>query len=1259
MPTDSTALLKGLRPVLNVLDADLLSRAKDPGVEAGLTAGWEREKTAGRTAANFTLWCRRRTAQVSIAWVLSVVFVRTLEDRGFLARRRIAGPGAEDSEQQFTALAPFLTPRDYLLMVFGELAKLPSAFDLFDARHNPVWVLAPSADVARQLLDFFRHPGKKGEAPPAFDGEDTRFLGDLYQKLSEDVRKRFALLQTPEFVEEFILDQTLDPAVKVFGLEDVRLIDPTCGSGHFLLGAFHRLFEAWMNKAPGEDRQVLAQRALQQVHGCDLNPYAVAIARFRLTLEFLQVTGIDKLERAPRLCLNLCVADSLLHGVEGEQIRLSGTVDDETRKTWGDQLFALEDEGEALRILTQRYHAVVGNPPYITETDAKKREKYRELYESAAGQFALAAPFTERFFGLASPAGFVGLINANSFTKRDFGKALITQVLPRLDVSKVVDTSGAYIPGHGTPTLLLFGRNRTAGTDDVTAVLGKRGEAEEPADPATAPVWSEIIGHHAEVGFDGRYVSVEPIPRGQMAEHPWVLVGGGARKLLEEIEVIASDVLDSMSTANGAMAKSRADDVYLFPKGSLARQGIQPPFVLRNVRGENIRDWRIHTEEEALFPYTSTLTPVPYDESKRSHQLLWRAKEILWRRRELGGDHRELNRTWWEWNRLLKPRFLAKRRIAFAFVSTHNHFVLDRTRSMFSGSGPVILLKEQYDEADHLALLGLLNSSTVGLWCRLVMFQKGGDQVGDGARVSPAPWDRYLEYAGNLLKRLPIAALEESRTTLLALVRHAESTVRAIQDSAPAQTLHAWLNDKSVPGANIKEQQGQTVTRLSRLQRLLVSIQEEIDWRVYELYGLPSITAPTVEEVLVPVSPEHRPFEVRLAREVNDDLSSKIWFERHKRPPPTDVDGPLAALYRKRLQLIDDHKELQLLETPETKRRWSPRDYDAEFRDAYKNWLLDRIERLIEDQAQPTIVSARQLAAQLQRDSEIQAVAEVYTNESAPDLEHLAIDLVKAEGVPYVAALRYTDTGLEKHNAWRETWELQRREDVGEKVGEIPVPPRYATGDYRRTTYWSHRGELDVPKERFVLYPGAETDNDSSPWLGWAGWDHLQKATALSGVYQIRKTEEGWEKDRLAPLLAGLHELVPWLIQWHNDPNEAYGGQRLGDFFRDFVSGEAHGLGCSTADLEAWRPPEATRGRNNKKTTASKPKLTAETLLAAFDSNGAELAQTDLADSLGVSSAAVGKVAKVCIEAGQLFQTNGRPKRFALVNAQEGESWRE
>ena len=44
--------------------------------------------------------------------------------------------------------------------------------------------------------------------------------------------------------------------------------------------------------------------------------------------------------------------------------------------------------------------------------------------------------------------------------KREFGSKLIEQVLPRLDLTHVIDTSGAYIPGHGTPTVILFGRHR-------------------------------------------------------------------------------------------------------------------------------------------------------------------------------------------------------------------------------------------------------------------------------------------------------------------------------------------------------------------------------------------------------------------------------------------------------------------------------------------------------------------------------------------------------------------------------------------------------------------------------------------------------------------------------------------------------------------------------------------------------------------------------------------------------------------------------
>src|SRR4051794_7434667 len=306
-------LPKQLQPALKALEKDLLARAKAVRVEAGLKAAWEDEQKAGQTGFGFDPWRRERVTQLAVAWILSVVFVRTLEDRGYVDPRVAGATGdalraAEDREALFLQVAPFLGPREYLLAVFRELAKLPGARDVFDTKHNPVWVLSPSSEGAQALLDFFRKRDASGapaltfarreptEATQHSASEDTRFLGDLYQDLSEAVRKRYALLQTPEFVEEFILDQTLDPAIAEFGLAKVNLIDPTCGSGHFLLGAFRRLLDRWQAQAPRDNIADLARRALGQVYGVDINPYAVAIARFRLVLAVLHAVGIKRLE---------------------------------------------------------------------------------------------------------------------------------------------------------------------------------------------------------------------------------------------------------------------------------------------------------------------------------------------------------------------------------------------------------------------------------------------------------------------------------------------------------------------------------------------------------------------------------------------------------------------------------------------------------------------------------------------------------------------------------------------------------------------------------------------------------------------------------------------------------------------------------------------------------------------------------------------------------------------------------------------------
>lgn len=164
--------------------------------------------------------------------------------------------------------------------------------------------------------------------------------------MSEDARERFALLQTPGFIERFILDLTLKPALSSFGLEGLRMIDPTCGSGHFLLGAFARLCDERERRYPGLSRREHARAALAQVYGVDLNPYAIAIARFRLALAYLERAGVRSLVEMGELSLNLAVADSLLQGKRQHQLG-EAAKDIAVQRAFGAELFALEDREEA------------------------------------------------------------------------------------------------------------------------------------------------------------------------------------------------------------------------------------------------------------------------------------------------------------------------------------------------------------------------------------------------------------------------------------------------------------------------------------------------------------------------------------------------------------------------------------------------------------------------------------------------------------------------------------------------------------------------------------------------------------------------------------------------------------------------------------------------------------------------------------------------------------------------------------------------
>ncbi len=596
-----------------VLLPDLRGRAKEAPLADSLAARHAFEREHRRTAASLHEWTDQTLTQVAVAWVLSAVFVRVLEDRALLPRKRLAGGDAVDSERAFYEMFSNLGARDYLAAVFHEVAHAPVLTELLGPALNPAWKLAPSHDAVRALFELLRDADAGGNLSMRFDDADTRFLGDLYQDLSAEVRERFALLQTPDFVEAFILDRTLEPALAHFGLEDLRLIDPTCGSGHFLLGAFRRLVEHLRRAHPAMELRDVAARALDRVYGSDINPYAVAIARVRLLLAYVDLCGVTSIAEAPALpalARNVVVADSLLLGAEGTGDLMELALDADSQAKWGPRAFDFVDPPSVHHVFRQRYHAVVGNPPYIVCRDAALRESYRKGYpDSASGKFALAAPFTQRFFKLAVDDGRVGLINANSFMKREFGKGLVEKVLPKLDLTEVIDTSGAYIPGHGTPTVILFGRHRAPQTAEVRVVMGRRGEPETPEVPAKGKVWSSIAGHDDEVGFENEFITVADVASSTLAKHPWSLGGGGAGDLKELIEEKCEKRLEFVIDGGiGRACESRGDDESFVAAFVLASAfGFADTRVdMRDLRGrrEVVRDWAIApVEDRSFFPY--------------------------------------------------------------------------------------------------------------------------------------------------------------------------------------------------------------------------------------------------------------------------------------------------------------------------------------------------------------------------------------------------------------------------------------------------------------------------------------------------------------------------------------------------------------------------------------------------------------------------------------------------------------------------------
>ncbi|MBE1530873.1 BREX-2 system adenine-specific DNA-methyltransferase PglX [Actinomadura algeriensis] len=1232
---DPVALLNDLKPQVRALENDLRERAEEPKFAEPLREEWQNAARRSRTDAQYPTWLEGQITQAAVAWVLNTVFLRFCEDNRLIDEVYLSGRGerldlAKESQQRYFEKPENAskTDREWIEKGLRKLAKASQVSNLFgvDREHNPMWRITPSLEGAKALIDFWRtsrpatsDDGTDAATVPVHDFTDpewsTRFLGDLYQDLSEHAKKTYALLQTPEFVEEFILDLTLKEAFDEFGLEPeppeacpeelnlprgLRVIDPTCGSGHFLLGAFHRILERWQHQAPGADKWDLVNRALYSVHGVDKNAFAVVIARFRLLIAAMKAGEVKRFADAPEFVLNIATGDSLIHGRGGpnyDQGRWDISNDGEILDEDPIFTYATEDISDYMKTVDllgiNSYHVVVGNPPYIKVKDKTENKNYR-WYKSCSGTYALSVPFAERFFQLAIRAGedrrgsgYVGQITANSFMKREFGKKLIEEFFPTIRLTHVIDTSGAYIPGHGTPTVILVGRRVYPREEPVRAVLGIRGEPSEPADPARGHVWRAIEEQIHVPESDSNWVTTAEIPGKDLNSHPWNLSGGGASDLKKKIDAAAKEKLGNKVESIGRTTATGEDDLYFLFDNQTALRLNEKDYVRDIVVGEYVRDFTIHKKLALRNPYTNSTNAqaIPDDHYLATHAL-WPARTLLANRKIFGKTMAEQRKPWTSHLENYPSKLRSRLSITFAFVATHNNFALEREGALFNRTAPAIKLRKGASEEEHLALLGILNSSTACFWLKQVSQDKGNR--GGERSTGRYAWESYYEFTSTKLQDFPLP-----RTLPLENGQHLDSIARHLESLQPTK-----LCEESVPS---REDLDAARANCLTLQGKMIAVQEELDWQVYRDYGI--LTDAEYEELRVPIEElpsvalGERAFEILIAPRTSEDEATKQWFMRHHSKPVSGIPEHWPTSYRevvqRRIETIKSRKDIRLIECPEHKRRWEWESWQKNEKAALRNWLLNRCEArnywFAPDDSgvdTPRVMTIGRLADRLQADEDFVSVARLYAGDDVKLIDVLT-EILDAEHVPFLPALRYKDSGLRKREQWQETWTLQRQEDETGTQVEIKVPPRYTGADFRRNSYWRSRGKLDVPKERFISYPHASPDGDETLLLGWAGWDHREQAHVLFTLIDERTTRDDWGLEQLMPLLAGLDEVLPWVKQWHGDVDpdtglnpavvyEGYIQQQL----------ELH-RSLPREELAKWRPPKRTaKGKATKKKAA-------------------------------------------------------------------------
>ncbi|MBU0980956.1 MAG: N-6 DNA methylase [Nanoarchaeota archaeon] len=300
-----------------------------------------------------------------------------------------------------------------------------------------------------------------------FSAIDADVLGNIYEqylghilkktdkraKLAEGKahRKEQGIYYTPTYVVDYIVKNTVGELAKdkKFDLKNIKILDPACGSGSFLMKAFDYLVTLDKKKNGEADQTKLdltgasatygrkVEILKDNIFGVDLDPKAVEIAQLNLLLK-----AAEKKHRLPTLQENIKVGNSLI-----DDSNIAGN----RAFKWEEQFNEIMQNGG--------FDVVIGNPPYIRiqTLDKNQVDYFNRQYESPTKNYDIYILFIEKGFKLLKNDGILGLILPHKFFQGESGERIRKYIHDNRALHKIVDFGTNQIfDGATTYTCLLF-----------------------------------------------------------------------------------------------------------------------------------------------------------------------------------------------------------------------------------------------------------------------------------------------------------------------------------------------------------------------------------------------------------------------------------------------------------------------------------------------------------------------------------------------------------------------------------------------------------------------------------------------------------------------------------------------------------------------------------------------------------------------------------------------------------------------------------